>query len=470
MGSLMSSVNICVLTIGLGAAYLVPGHVQAGVTSSASADISTVRIQLQDPVPLEGFLKSHDASTIRGNILQSSVFVGGEELQEFYVVGAGSNNTDIKNDYVRNRSILIENLKKHKPQIAPATAADVSTVTISALTVTGSKDVISGIEKGLKIRSQEIIAPQTMSTSASGKPVIRSAVLQGIGGIIAAVAVTQPLYKSVPTSGISYFYPDSAGGRSVEQHMTWPSTANFLPDQTYEHKVYLYNYDRKTYLDGTSTAYPHCYPNAVYAVTSWPGTSYPYLDTRFSAGFTSCEIDELSYTIGAAQANVLLPNRDYFTYIRLANGNDTTDKFKLQAQVGYRNPSSCYTTWCSAKYKIYNLIPSWSTAVPGTQSWGFAGVTPDAPSNVSVTAPWTGGLQVFFTDNTYDETNILIERKLGTNGSWVSLGGFGVLPDAGLWNWTDISVAHNTTYCYRLRAINDIGSSAYSNEACGTAY
>jgi hypothetical protein len=247
--------------------------------------------------------------------------------------------------------------------------------------------------------------------------------------------------------------------------MKW-STMGFLSDQTYEHKVNLYNYERKTYLDGTSTAYPDCYPTTVYAVTSWPQDARPYLDTRFD--INKCEIDELAYTIGAAQANALQVNTNYYTYMRFANGNDTTDRFKLQGQVGYRNPNYCYTTWCAAKYKIYTIIPSWSNAVPGVQSWTFSGVTPEAPSNVYINSPAVSSLRIDFYDNTYDETNIMLERKTGTNGTWISLGGLGVLADIGYWYVTNSSLPSQTTYCYRLKAVNAVGSSAYSNQACGT--
>ena len=93
---------------------------------------------------------------------------------------------------------------------------------------------------------------------------------------------------------------------------------------------------------------------------------------------------------------------------------------------------------------------------------------PEAPSNVSITNPTATSLRVNFTDNTYDETNILIERKTGISGSWISLGGFRILDKIGNWYWNNTGLASQTTYCYRLKAINAVGSSPYSNEACGT--
>lgn len=434
---------------------------------TSTTDIVSARIELKKPISLDTLLSAHGTNTLRGAILQSSIIIGGQELQEFYVVGA--DNTNIKDNYLKNRNLFIKNAKIGS-QVSIADTQNIKNVLIGNITITDNQVRINEVKRGLDVSKVEILDRKVIAAGQTSKNSTKSreAHLVGDGGITtSAVAVTQPLYLSVPNSGISYFYPDAAGGRSVEQHMRW-NTINFLSDQTYEHKVYLYNHERQTYLDGTSTAYPGCFPNTVYAVTNSPSTSYPYIDTRFPENGIGCEIDELSYTIGTAQASVLQPNIDYYTYMRFANGNDTVDKFKLQAQVGYRNPSTCYTTWCAAKYKIYTLIPSWSTAVPGTQSWTYSGQVPDAPSNVYINNPTASSLRVNFTDNTYDETNILVERKIGTSGSWILLGGFGVLPNVDNWNWTNSSLASGTTYCYRLRAINAVGSFAYSNESCGT--
>jgi len=221
-------------------------------------------------------------------------------------------------------------------------------------------------------------------------------------------------------------------------------------------------------LDGTSTAYPGCYPDATYAATSWPSASQPYLDTRFGENLTSCEIDELAFTIGAAQADALQAGTSYYTYIRTADGNDSSDKFKLQGQIGHRIPTSCYSTWCSFGDQSYNLVPAWSYTVPGTQPWIYGESPPNAPSNVSVTSPTNNSLVVGFTDNANNETNILLERKTGSGGSWDSLGGFGALDGTDSWYWENTGLNSDTIYCYRLKAVNGAGSSDFSNEACGT--
>lgn len=430
----------------------------------AKNDVATARIELKKPIAADAFIAITENHPLDGMILESSFTFRGEAIQDFYVVNTKNGSKNVKEDYIQNRKALIADLKGIK-ELSPDDIKSVETILVARATITGQKGSIDGIRNWMEVSKVDVASEQTTTASrVSSKTKPKEASLLG-GGAITIAAQTQPMYLSLPTSGTSYFYPSASGGRYTQQNMRW--TANyFAPDETYEHDINLYNYDGKTYLNGASTSYPGCYPTTTYAATTWPAASYPYLDTRFKA--TGCEINELSYTIGAAQANAIPANVNHYTYIRTANGNDTTDKFKLQGQVGYRSLGTCYTTWCSSPYKIYTIIPSWSTIIPGTQSWTYNGQASEAPSNVSVTNPTATSLRVNFTDNTYDETNILIERKIGTGGSWVSLGGFGILNKIGNWYWNNTGLSSRTTYCYRLKAINAVGSSPYSNEACGT--
>ncbi len=435
-------------------------------------NISTIQIELKNPIALDALVAEGNNASFDEMILESNFTVNNEAVHDFYVVDGKNKNKNIKEDYIKNRKAFLADLKGVEQM--PVNSANIENIAITKITVTGGNSDIEQLKKGLVIDKISVKPDTASQTRGKSKP--DEAHLLNDGNVSAATLSITPMYLSLPTSGTSYFYPSSYGGRYTQQNMTW-SAINFASDQTYEQKVIVYNYDRKTYLDGTSTSYPGCYPNATYAATSWPEASKPYLDTRFSENLISCEIDELSYTIGAAQANALQPNTNYYTYIRTANGNDMSDKFKLQGQVGYRSPSSCYSTWCSAKYKIYNIILAWSTAVPGTQSWIYNGQAPEAPSDVSVSVSnaTASSLQVNFTDNTYDETNIWIERKKVADGYWVSLGTFGALPGAydylipgsGKWYWINNSLSSKTVYCYRLKATNNVGSSAYSNEGCG---
>src|SRR5262249_35013849 len=73
-------------------------------------------------------------------------------------------------------------------------------------------------------------------------------------------------------------------------------------------------------------------------------------------------------------------------------------------------------------------------------------------------------LQLSWADNSQNEDGFDIERKAGADGVFLALTTLG----ANERSYTDDNLSNGTTYCYRVRAFNSAGSSAYSNEACGT--
>lgn len=447
-----------------------PNIVKAGSPrDTSSEDLISVKFELKDAVDLDQLLVIEKKYKFKQIILEGNFVYKGGSIHDFYALDNSNGDKNIKEDYSKSRKALIVDIEKNNQSLQPSDLQSLENILISDVKLIGSKSNTDQMKKDLdanNIRVLNLNVKDVGNLQPKEKVIPKEAFSpKKEAGAVAALATVAD--TMIPKSGTSYFYPSSAGGRYVQQNMKWTSVS-FSSDQTYEHDVFLYNYDRKTYLNGANTAYPNCYPTTTYAATTWPSASKPYLDTRLSENLVSCEIDELAYTIGAAQANALQANTDYYTYIRTADGNDTVDKFKLQAQIGHRIPTSCYTTWCSFRNQSYTLIPGWSSSVPGTQSWTYGETVPNAPSNVSVTDPTSSSLKMNFTDNASNETNILIERKTGTGGTWTSVGGFGVLSGTGNWYWVNTSLSSNTTYCYRLKAINNVGSSPYSNEACGT--
>jgi len=59
-----------------------------------------------------------------------------------------------------------------------------------------------------------------------------------------------------------------------------------------------------------------------------------------------------------------------------------------------------------------------------------------------------------------------LERATGTGGAFAEIARVG----AGVSSYVDSNLTAGTIYCYQVRAFNSIGYSAYSNQACGTAY
>jgi hypothetical protein len=74
-------------------------------------------------------------------------------------------------------------------------------------------------------------------------------------------------------------------------------------------------------------------------------------------------------------------------------------------------------------------------------------------------------LTVTWVDNSNNEDGFELERRTGTAGV------FNVLTSVaqGTTMYVDGAVTSGTTYCYRVRAYNTVGDSAYSNEACAMA-
>lgn len=74
-------------------------------------------------------------------------------------------------------------------------------------------------------------------------------------------------------------------------------------------------------------------------------------------------------------------------------------------------------------------------------------------------------LAMSWTDNASDEDGFTVERRDGAGGSFQVVATLG--PDVSA--YVDSGVTAGGAYCYRVRAFNLAGPSAYTNEACGTA-
>lgn len=74
-------------------------------------------------------------------------------------------------------------------------------------------------------------------------------------------------------------------------------------------------------------------------------------------------------------------------------------------------------------------------------------------------------LAVSWVDNSGDEDGFLVERRTQGAGTFLPVATVG--PNAVA--FLDSTVAAGTAYCYRVRAFNLAGPSAYSSEGCGTS-
>ena len=94
-----------------------------------------------------------------------------------------------------------------------------------------------------------------------------------------------------------------------------------------------------------------------------------------------------------------------------------------------------------------------------------ASTPPDAPTDLSATAISHSVIQLAWTDNSDNEANFEIERSTaGAGGPFSPLTTVG----ANVITHDDAGLDPETEYCYRVRATNAAGNSAYTNVACDT--
>ena len=86
---------------------------------------------------------------------------------------------------------------------------------------------------------------------------------------------------------------------------------------------------------------------------------------------------------------------------------------------------------------------------------GLAGGLSEAMA-ADITLSWT--------DNSNNESGFLIQRKTGTSGTFAQIATVGT----NVKSYVDTGLAASTTFCYRVRAFNSAGNSAFTPEGCKT--
>jgi len=111
----------------------------------------------------------------------------------------------------------------------------------------------------------------------------------------------------------------------------------------------------------------------------------------------------------------------------------------------------------------------------GMAGTGYSWITPGAPFNIVLTPPAAPSVllatspsayqvDLTWTDNSNNETNFEIEKGSASTGPFSPLTTLGT----NITTLADPAVFPTTQYCYRVRATNSVGPSAYSNVACIT--
>ncbi len=104
---------------------------------------------------------------------------------------------------------------------------------------------------------------------------------------------------------------------------------------------------------------------------------------------------------------------------------------------------------------------TWTSPAPFDLTY----TTPEAPSGLLAAAASPPRVTLTWTDNSTNETGFEIERSTtGSGGPFASLGSV----VANVTSYVDSTLSSFTEYCYRVRAVNGIGSSGYADPACAT--
>ena len=102
-----------------------------------------------------------------------------------------------------------------------------------------------------------------------------------------------------------------------------------------------------------------------------------------------------------------------------------------------------------------------------TSNWVASGAQhglPNAPSNLITTEVSGNRIDLDWDDNSFDETDFIIERSDGDNTNFVQIG----MSEADAPTFVDASVSSGNGYFYRVKARGDNGDSGYSNEKFGS--
>ncbi len=194
--------------------------------------------------------------------------------------------------------------------------------------------------------------------------------------------------------------------------------------------------------------------NYVSASVADPGTALPSAPSGLSASAVSSTQINLSWTDNSG-------NEDGF---KIERSLSATSGFLQIAAVGanvttYSDTGVGPDTTHYYRVRAYN--EAGSSACSNTASATTSQVVPAPPTNLTAAPASTSEIDLSWTDNADNESGFKVERSLSATSGFSQVAVVG----ENVTSYRDTGLSAGTAYCYRVRAYNAAGNSAYSNTA-----
>ncbi|MGI8906633.1 MAG: family 10 glycosylhydrolase [Candidatus Sumerlaeaceae bacterium] len=196
-----------------------------------------------------------------------------------------------------------------------------------------------------------------------------------------------------------------------------------------------------------------------FVYVSAPAPTAPAAPSGLTATAASSSQINLAWTDNSA-------NEDNFVVARSGTaGGPYTDIATLAAgTTSYSNTGLAASTTYFYVVRATNAVGASANSNEASATTQAAPALPNAPSGLTATAVAGRKINLAWTDNSTNEDNFVVERKVGT-GAYSVVATLG----ANVTSYTSTGLTKGKTYTFRVKATNAAGSSAYSNEASAVA-
>lgn len=207
------------------------------------------------------------------------------------------------------------------------------------------------------------------------------------------------------------------------------------------------------------------------------GVQYAFRVRAYNLGGNSAYTPQVAVKLLAAPSNlVATPLSPTAVDLKWKDNSSDESGFRIMRsndlmpfqQVGLRSANQTDfhdTNVPPCKKFLYRVVAFNAQGNSGaTSTVGFdSGCIPNAPTLILLNAPNSHQVDVSWSDNSLNELNFLVERRVG-NAAFKQIG----TTSAGMHVYSDGTVQPGTAYSYRVRATNAIGNSGYTENATVT--